>query len=200
MEQGVNEVIVNELSIQFKNLGLIDECINDVKNALVDISKAYKEEQKSIDEAYQRGLTDAWNAVKALFQTFGTESACIIMKNDNVHGAIDRLKAHEDHRDKDLCGGCIWEDRFDGDCSMCSNNYRWLYRAKETINDIKVGDEVINNTTGTKGILLEPETQHLLATVIDPNNRWNTFNIRHRNLTKTGKHFDIEKLLETIKE
>lgn len=31
MEQGVNEVIVNELSIQFKNLGLIDECINDVK-------------------------------------------------------------------------------------------------------------------------------------------------------------------------
>ena len=57
MEQGVNEeVIVNELSIQFKNLGLIDECINDVKNALVDISKAYKEEQKNIDEAYQRGF------------------------------------------------------------------------------------------------------------------------------------------------
>lgn len=58
MEQVVNEVIVNELTIQFKNLGLIDECINDVKNALVDISKVYKEEQKSIDEAYQRGLQD----------------------------------------------------------------------------------------------------------------------------------------------
>lgn len=56
MEQGVNEVIVNELSIQFKNLGLIDECINDVRNALVDISKVYKEEQKNIDEAYQRGF------------------------------------------------------------------------------------------------------------------------------------------------
>lgn len=42
MKQGINEIIVNELSIQLKNLGLIDECINDVKNALVDILKVCK--------------------------------------------------------------------------------------------------------------------------------------------------------------
>ena len=56
MEQVVNEAIVNELSIQFKNLGLIDECINDVRNALVGVSNICKGEQKNIDEAYQKGL------------------------------------------------------------------------------------------------------------------------------------------------
>lgn len=53
------------------------------------------------DTAYQRGLDDAWEVVKALFQTFGTESACVIMKNDNVHGAIDRLKAYEEKQKAD---------------------------------------------------------------------------------------------------
>ena len=53
--------------------------------------------------------------------------------------------------------------------------------------------------TKTKGILLEPETEHLLATVIVPSLRWRTINIRHANLKKTGKHYDIEKLLEAMK-
>ena len=210
MEQVVNEAIVNELSIQFKNLGLIDECINDVRNALVGVSNICKGEQKNIDEAYQKGLDDAWECMKKIAflekprdmrDFFGHTTFGGILTGYTATEAIEKLKAYEGYsRDKDLCGGCVWEDRFDGDCSMCSNNYRWLYRAKETTNDIKVGDEVINNTTGEKGILLEPETQHLLATVIYPNKRWNTFNIRHRNLTKTGRHFDIEKLLETMKE
>lgn len=65
---------------------------------------------------------------------------------------------------------------------------------------IKVGDEVINNTTGAKGILLEPETEDLLATVVVPNNRWNTFNISHINLTKTGHHFDIQSILDAMKQ
>lgn len=140
MEQGVNDVIVNELNIQFKNLGLINECINDVRNALIDVSKVYKEEQKSIDEAYQRGLTDAWEAVRKIigmdagmqYAVFNTYFNKQVFENYSASEAIEKLKAYEGHRDKDLCGGCIWEDRFDGDCSMCSNNYRWLYRAKDT--------------------------------------------------------------------
>ena len=64
--------------------------------------------------------------------------------------------------------------------------------------EIKVGDEVINNTTGTKGILLEPEIKDMLAIVIIPNQRWKTFNSRHSNLTKTGKHYDIEDLLKVM--
>lgn len=141
MERGVNEFIVNELSIQFKNLGLIDECINDVRNALVDVSKVYKEEQKSIDEAYQRGLTDAWECMKKIAflekprdmkDFFGHTTFGGILTGYTATEAIEKLKAYEGYRDKDLCSGCVWEDRFDGDCSMCSNNYRWLYRAKDT--------------------------------------------------------------------
>lgn len=64
--------------------------------------------------------------------------------------------------------------------------------------EIKVGDEVINNTTGSRGILLEPETQDMLATVIIPSQRWRTFNSRYSNLTKTGKHYNIEGLLKVM--
>lgn len=57
--------------------------------------------KKKLEAEYQRGLDDAWEVVKALFQTLGTESACVIMKNDNVHGAINRLKAYEEKQKAD---------------------------------------------------------------------------------------------------
>lgn len=115
MEQGVNEVIVNELNIQFKNLGLIDECINDVKNALVDISKVCKEEQKNIDEAYQRGLTDAWETARKIVlsvddgglsvydvsKIFGDESSHYVLKNYSAAEAIEKLKTFEEKQKAD---------------------------------------------------------------------------------------------------
>lgn len=73
------------------------------------------------------------------------------------------------------------------------------YEEEQKVNiEIKVGDEVINNSTGSKGILLEPETKDMLATVIIPSQRWRTYNSRYSNLTKTGKHYDIEDLLKVM--
>lgn len=70
---------------------------------------------------------------------------------------------------------------------------------KKQSDKIKVGDEVVSKHSGIKGILLEPETEHLLATVIIPSQRWRTIYDAHVNLKKTGKHYDIEKLLEAMK-
>lgn len=87
-----------------KNRGL-KLAVGEINNHLSILEGLLRNErddaQKEIDEAYQRGLDDAWEVVKALFQTFGTESACVIMKNDNVHGAIDRLKAYEEKQKVD---------------------------------------------------------------------------------------------------
>ena len=64
---------------------------------------------------------------------------------------------------------------------------------------ITAGDEVVSKHSGIKGILLEPEIGDTFATVIVPSERWRTHCIRHADLTKTGKHYDIEKLLEAMK-
>lgn len=96
------------------------------------------------------------------------------------------------------CEGCEHEceNKMTQTCILCCNAYknRWIAKSDK----IEVGDEVFDIPTKTKGILLEPETEHLLATVIIPSQRWRTFNASHVNLKKTGKHYDIEKLLEAM--
>ena len=133
------------------------------------------------DEAYQRGLDYAWEAAKK-----------IVLNPDE--GGLSALELNE-----------IFN------CATIQQVFR-KYTLSEVIaklkaceekqkadDEIKVGDEVFDIPTKTKGILLEPETEHLLATVIVPSLRWRTINIRHANLKKTGKHYDIEKILEGIK-
>lgn len=67
------------------------------------------------DTAYQRGLEDAWNvarkiavetddggvSISALYEMFGTESMCMIMKNNTVYDAIAKLKAYEEKQKAD---------------------------------------------------------------------------------------------------
>lgn len=162
MEQGVNEVIVNELTIQFKNLGLIDECINDVKNALVDISKVCKEEQKNIDEAYQRGFE----------------------KGKDV-----RIKG---------CEGCMYQDTTieHNPCNLCCNAFLNRWTAKQTNDEIKVGDEVIYNEH--RFIVFATETEEHYASLFDVNGRHASAS--QSQCKKTGRHFDIDKLLEAMNE
>ena len=160
MEQGVNEVIVNELSIQFKNLGLIDECINDVKNALVDISKVYKDEQKNIDEAYQQGFEDG--------------------KTVNDKG----------------CEGCECETHKDVTCTMCSNNYMNLWTAKD--DKFKFGDEIID-LNGVKGCVVSKDNEgsNMMYALFD-GCRVPQY-IPQKSYRKTGKHYDIDRILDEIK-
>lgn len=161
MEQGVNEVIVNELSIQFKNLGLIDECINDVRNALVDISRVYKEEQKNIDEAYQQGFEDG--------------------KAVNDKG----------------CEGCKYTNKeLTCPCSECSNNFKNQWTAKD--DKFKFGDEIID-LNGIKGCVISKDNEgsNTMYALFD-GCRVPQYIIQSK-YRKTGKHYDIDKILEEIK-
>lgn len=158
MEQEVNEVIVNELTIQIKNLGLIDECINDVKNALVDISKAYKEQQKNIDEAYQRGFE----------------------KGKDV-----RIKG---------CEGCMYQDTTieHNPCNLCCNAFLNRWTAKQTDEEIKVGDEVRILGTDNKFFIVGYEDDCICGFAYGGK----TCRVQPVFAQKTGKHIDVDKILE----
>lgn len=180
MEQGVNEVIVNELSIQFKNLGLIDECINDVKNALVDISKAYKEEQKNIDEAYQRGLDDAWKAARKIIEMTDPPYWGVFNEyKDDLFGkisaseAIEKLKIYEEKQkvDDEIKIGDEVESLYD-DRTIVENTIPWIvtkiregYKGKKSYYGIDAEGTLRNNDF----------------------------------VRKTGRHFDIDKILKQMK-
>lgn len=131
------------------------------------------------DTAYQRGLNDAWNvarkiametddggvSISALYEMFGTESMCMIMKNNTVYDATDKLKAYEEKQKAD--------------------------------NKIEVGDEVIYNGT-TKCIVVRPEDDERYASLIDSDGTH--YFADHRECKKTGRHFDIHKILKEMKE
>lgn len=126
---------------------------------------------------YQKGLNEAWECARKLFSSMADsdiEKAFPTEWNNGGFNALINLQPQE------------------------AIEKLKAYEKKQS-DKIKVGDEVFNIPTKTKGILLEPETEHLLATVIVPSLRWRTINIRHANLKKTGKHYDIEKLLEAMK-
>jgi len=71
--------------------------------------------KKKLEAEYQRGLEDAWNvarkiavetddggvSISALYEMFGTESMCMIMKNNTVYDATDKLKAYEEKQKAD---------------------------------------------------------------------------------------------------
>ena len=160
--------VINEISIQLKRLGLMVENIWEIQDALVKISKTCQEEQKNIDEAYQKGfndgkeygldeadmreavsyqkgLSDAWEAAKKivlsvdegglsvqdLSKIFESEGSHYVLRKYSASEAINKIKEYEEKKDRDVCRGCIWEGRYDGDCAMCSNNYRELYTPKK---------------------------------------------------------------------
>ena len=159
--------IMKEYEDAFKGISVYS--VSEDKKLMVDFVaiEELEDAQKEIDEAYQRGLDDAWEVVKALFQTFGTESACVIMKNDNVHGAIDRLKAHEEKQ-----------------------------KAED---EIKVGDEVVVSDVGCE------DTTYTVVSFGEGTACGFTYDgiwigWELNKVTKTGRHFDIEKILEEMRE
>ena len=131
------------------------------------------------DEAYQRGLEDAWNvarkiavetddggvSIEALYKMFGTESMCMIMKNNTVHDATDKLKAYEDKN----------SDR------------------------IEVGDEVTHKSDSVVWkavcIRIDGDRQHM--NLMGYTGAVGYYPVD--DFTKTGKHYDIASILEAMR-
>lgn len=185
----------------------MQECRELIGKANMRLNNILTQRKAKLVDAYRDGLNDGKKQAKAQAQldvAHDIENVAKINYQKGLEDAWDAARKIVTWPDRSL----VNSDTFDLDpgeniftkysASEAITKLR-VYEEKQKADDeIKVGDEVINNTTGTKGILLEPETEDLLATVIVPNNRWNTFNISHINLTKTGRHFNIESIFEEM--
>ena len=134
------------------------------------------------DEAYQRGLEDAWEAAQkvvckttvgdmsldTLQEIFGVRSpAAAIMQSNTAQQAIDKIKAYEENKDEPIKAGDIVDRYIDGKFDSrgiylgeCDNYWRCLY------------------TTGAA-----------LVTSAYPKEQFK----------KTGKHYDIASILEAMR-
>ncbi len=95
------------------------------------------------------------------------------------------------------CVGCKFEGngKDHSPCDYCCNGYSNQYQAKQTDDEIKVGDEVIYNNT-IKCLVVRPETDERYAVLIDGNGYHHSAD--HRECKKTGRHFDISSILKEM--
>jgi hypothetical protein len=130
------------------------------------------------DEAYQRGLENAWDvarklavgtddggvSISDLYKIFGTESMCTIMKNNTVYDAIDKLKAYEDKQKAD--------------------------------DEINVGDEV-RSKRGWTAVVVKIDDGGLM--LMDSSGAVGSYSDISK-FSKTGRHFDIQSILEAMRK
>ena len=150
------------------------------QKGLEEGKKAFDLLESERNSEYQRGLNEAWEAARKLFSSMADsdiEKAFPTEWNNGGFHALINLQPQEA-----IAKLKAYEEKQKADA------------------EIKVGDEVVSKYSGIKGILLEPETEDVLATIIVPSQRWKTIYNAHENLEKTGKHYDIEKLLEAMKK
>lgn len=135
------------------------------------------------DTAYQRGLEDGQNQNEAW--KYARKIACVPQ-----NGGMDRA----------------WLDAIFGS-ALDRSEILFTFSAKNAIERIKayekkqadkieVGDEVIYNGT-TKCIVVRPEDDERYASLIDSDGTH--YSADHRECEKTGRHFDIDKILEEMK-
>lgn len=131
-----------------------------------------------------------------------------IMILDNIKSGLkeDKQKVFDEAYQRGLedgkeqsdrgCEGCKYEggtaER--NPCFICSNYYQNYWAAKD--DKIEVGDEVIYNGT-TKCVVVTPETDEKYASLFDCNGIH--YSADHRECKKTGRHFDIPKILAEMR-
>ena len=177
----MNERIEQEIRDQIENIKKLKMEVGNINNHLSALEGMCRgDKQKWIDDAYNRGLENAWNvarklavetddggvSISDLYKIFGTESMCTIMKNNTVYDAIDKLKAYEDKQE----------------------------------DSIEVGDEVCLKEDGTingdKGLILRIASGDCTVMWGDGSaGDW-----RADELVKTGKHYDIQSILEAMRK
>ena len=91
------------------------------------------------------------------------------------------------------CEGCRFEGTICTACENCCNSHMNHWTAKD--DKIKVGDEVIYNEH--KFIVFATETEECYASLFDVNGRHASAS--QSECKKTGRHFDIDKILAEMR-
>lgn len=177
------------------------------------------------DDAYQRGLDDAWECAKELYlngackDLFG-EYFNTFIKNHTAQEAIEKLKAYEaeqghsdtidesytigykqannNSKSNTECDGCLYDDGIKEHslCHTCSNAYinHWTAKPQED-EEIKVGDEVETKDGKRFAVTTFLDGDIAVGICADGVGR----GVDLKELRKTGRHFDIEKILEEMR-
>ena len=239
--------IMKEYEDAFKGISVYS--VSEDKKLMVDFVaiEELEDAQKEIDEAYQRGLDDAWEAAKKIFgyeidggipidkigRVFGyseNETFCTadIIRHNTASEAIAKLKAYEaeqghsdtidesytigykqannNSKSNTECDGCLYDYGIKEHslCHTCSNAYINHWTAKKQDDKIEVGDEVEwdNDFTGDRFIvtrIYQPYGKKEQCDGIDDDGCV-YHDVLMDDLEKTGRHFDIEKILEEMKK
>ena len=173
--------IMKEYEDAFRGISVYS--VSEDKKLMVDFValEELEDAQKEIDEAYQRGLDDAWEAARKisvielngglrgneLMKIYGTMDIHKIYDDNTASEAIEKLKAYE-------------EQKADG--------------------EIKVGDTVNIKGTSRKngdGIVTKSwdNDRYFIMWADGTGGIW-----AKECIEKTGRHFDIPKILEGMKE
>ena len=171
--------IMKEYEDAFRGISVYS--VSEDKKLMVDFValEELEDAQKEIDEAYQRGLNDAWEAARkivvdtdrggftldALKDIFGTQSYTYIMQDNTAQEIIDKIKAYEKKQKAD--------------------------------DEIKVGDEVRLCRHKVPYIVTScdgDDDTYILMTVNGGFIKAGKYNVR-----KTGRRFGIGKILEEMR-
>ena len=162
-----------------KNKGL-KLAVGEINNHLSILEGLLRNErddvQKQVDEAYQRGLDAAWAAARKLFSSMAEsdiEKVFPIEWNNGGFNALMNLQPQE----------AIAKLK--------------AYEEKQKADDeIKVGDEVRHDRGWTAVVT---SIDNVGFSVMDYNGEVASYSDISK-FTKTGRHFDIPKILEEMKE
>lgn len=181
---------------------LTDVCERAKKNGQ---DEGYRVGEKVAQEAeYNKGLNDAWECAKKIYKMSAEEvitifGGCSKWIDYSISEAITKIKEYEEKQFKKSCYNCAFEGcqvRDVGPEHPCGG-----WKPKQTIYEIKVGDEVVID--GRKGIIIRPvyyigeDREPFVQVWYGTHMSSNSLN----NVTITGRHFpQIVEVLEQIKE
>lgn len=165
--------IMKEYEDAFKGISVYS--VSDDKKLMVDFValEELDDAQKQVEEAYQRGLDDAWEAAKKIS----------LMPPDEIEKVFP---------------GAAKYNRYNlGYSGVEAIAKLKAYEEQKAVGEIKVGDEVKPLYTDITGMvtLIDGDTIYVL---------WrdgsSTSTLKLKEVTKTGRHFGIESILEDMRE
>lgn len=183
-----NNLFVDVLAVDDLEL-LNSDYINENFGQLQDTAyqKGFEDGKKTPSELasnaeYQRGLDDAWEAAKKIFG-YEMDGGIPIDEIRKVFGYAE---------DAIFCTADIIRHNT---AAEAINKIKAYEEKQKAADEIKVGDVVIYNGT-TKCLVVAPQTDEKYASLFDCNGMH--YYADYRECKKTGKHFDISKILKEM--
>ena len=168
--------IEQEIRNEIDNIKQLKIDVGDINNHLSVLEGLCRERnQKAVENAYQRGLDDVWECMKK----------------------IAFLEKPRDMRDFFGCstlGGVL----IDYSASEAIAKLKAYEEKQKADDEIKVGDEVEDHTDSLhKKAAVWSIKGDVLCVIAVGGGTWM---LRKNNAVRTGRHFDIDKILEDMKE